>query len=107
MFLLKFNRCDRTKYIYHNIKYKKLKVHRKDTLIIRVGRNTGLVFRAKNNYVGKYVSDYFYLLKDIKLSDIERKEIQHLLFKKRKGLTTKYLSKGDIINSIKEISISI
>lgn len=78
----------------------RLIISKNDTLILRVGRNSGYSYQAKKEYINKYVSDYFYLLKEIKLNKKEHKILQNILIKKRKGIATNYLNKIDIINSI-------
>jgi predicted RNA methylase len=83
--------------------YNKLIVTKGDSLILRVGRNTGYSYSIKKDFLNKYISDYFYLLKGISLDDKEHLILQKSLFSKRKGLTTSYLSKYDIIDSINDI----
>jgi hypothetical protein len=79
---------------------KELLVKTNNTLILRVGRHSGLVFNAKKTYLNKYISDYFYLLKDIKLSLIERNALKDQLLEETKGLTTKYITKVQIERAI-------
>lgn len=78
----------------------RLIISKNDTLILRVGRNSGYSFQAKKEYLNKYVSDYFYLLKGIKLNKKEHITLRNILIDKRKGIATNYLNKVDIINSI-------
>ncbi|PHR46281.1 MAG: hypothetical protein COA32_12065 [Fluviicola sp.] len=78
----------------------RLIISKNDTLILRVGRNSGFSYQAKKEYINKYVSDYFYLLKGIKLNKKEHQILQSVLIKKRKGVATNYLNKIDIMNSI-------
>jgi hypothetical protein len=91
------------RFIKNSNKYNKLIVTKGDSLILRVGRNTGLSYSIKNEFLNKYVSDYFYLLKGITLENKEHLILQKSLLGKRKGLTTSYLSKYDIIDSINDI----
>ena len=74
-----------------------------DTLILRVGRNSGYSYQIKKEYIDKAISDYFYLLKDIKLTTKEHELLQDSLISKRKGLTTNYLSKKDIADSVDDV----
>ena len=78
----------------------RLIISKNDTLILRVGRNSGYTYQVKKEYINKYVSDYFYLLKGIKFNKKEHQILQNLLIDKRKGVATTYLNKVDIINSI-------
>tara|TARA_R110000868_G_scaffold263435_2_gene522051 strand:- start:41 stop:706 length:666 start_codon:yes stop_codon:yes gene_type:complete len=78
----------------------RLIISKNDTLILRVGRNSGYSYQAKKEYVNKYVSDYFYILKGIKLNKKEHITLQNILINKRKGIATNYLNKIDILNCI-------
>tara|TARA_R110002051_G_scaffold201693_1_gene268484 strand:+ start:20206 stop:21285 length:1080 start_codon:yes stop_codon:yes gene_type:complete len=78
----------------------RLIICKNDTLILRVGRNSGYTYQVKKEYINKYVSDYFYLLKGIKFNKEENLILQNLLIDKRKGIAANYLKKNDIINSI-------
>lgn len=79
---------------------KRLIISKNDTLILRVGRYSGYSYQAKKEFLNKYVSDYFYLLKGIRLNKKEQITLQNTLICKRKGIATNYLNKIDIINSI-------
>ena len=81
----------------------RLIISKNDTLILRVGRNSGYSYQAKKEYINKYVSDYFYLLKGIKFNKKEHLTLQNLLIEKRNGIATNYLKKIDIINSINTV----
>ena len=72
-------------------------------MFLRVGRNAGYSFIVKNEYVGKYISDYFYILKGITFNEIGHLKIRKLLFSKRKGIASSYLHKEDILLAINEV----
>lgn len=93
----------RKKFVITNSKYDNLKVSEGDTLILRVGRSSGLTFSSNNFYLGKYISDYFYVFKDSKLSREQRLNLELNLKNKVNGLTTKYLRKSDIISCLNNI----
>lgn len=78
----------------------RLIISKDDTLILRVGRNSGYTYQVKKSYVNKYVSDYFYILKGIKFNKKEHQILRNILLAKRKGIATNYLNKIDIVNSI-------
>jgi len=99
----KFGIIKKKRFIKENLKYKNLIVSKNDSLILRVGRNTGNSYSVNKSYLHKYVSDYFYLLKGVKLKKLEHINLNNLLLKKRKGLTYNYISKIDIIDSLNEI----
>ena len=83
--------------------FDKLIVTKNDSLILRVGRNTGYSYSVKKEFLSKYISDYFFLVKGVTLKEKEHLILQKSLLSKRKGLTTNYLSKIDIIDSINNI----
>jgi len=91
------------KFIITNSKYDKLKVSRNDVLILRVGRNSGFTFKSNDFYLGKYISDYFYILKDFKISKEQQLKLELNLKNKINGLTTRYLKKSDILSCLNEI----
>jgi len=76
-----------------------------DLLISRVGRNSGKVHKLKNSFVGKYASDYFYIIRNFRYSndDYFINILEEKLLKKVAGLTAKYLRKEDILQEIASI----
>ncbi|MCL9807453.1 N-6 DNA methylase [Flavobacterium amniphilum] len=91
-----------TRYIQKDLFSSDRTVQKNDLLIARVGRSSGRVFKVKKDYIGKYASDYFYVVKNI-LLDINEEDILKLeeqLLSLKKGLTAKYLCKEDILKQI-------
>jgi len=86
------------------ISKRKSQIELDDLLIIRVGRKTGYIHQARKEYVGNYVSDYFYVYKSCKLTLNQIRELSCDLIKKSRGLTTKYISKSDIYNSLNKFN---
>ncbi|MER3374803.1 MAG: hypothetical protein RIM83_09235 [Allomuricauda sp.] len=75
-----------------------------DLLIIRVGRHAGRIIVSNLNHYGKGVSDYFFIVKSknsLKMEEIYKIETE--LLKHKKGLTTSYISKTDVINAFENI----
>jgi type I restriction enzyme M protein len=91
------------KYVKISDRYKRLIVSENDILILRVGRNSGKIFIPSQEHIEKYVSDYFYLLKDVKLNDYQIKLLNELFGKSINGLTSKYLAKKDIVISLNRV----
>lgn len=104
--VIHFNNADgdvRTKkFVENNVYPESKKINKGDILISRVGRNSGLVHQCKSDFIGKYFSDYFYLLKGGSKLDLEL--LQHNLLEKKKGLTAKYICKKDILEALEKAS---
>lgn len=83
------------------------KIQKSDFLISRVGRNSGKIHLAKNAFIGKYASDYFYIIKDGEhlLKEEILSKLEKRLLSKVNGLTAKYLRKSDIMHEIAMIEI--
>lgn len=84
---------------------KKFKIEKNDVLISRVGRSSGKIHNVKNDFIGKYFSDYFYLIKDFKdlANDNQLAKMEENLLQKTKGLTATYICKEDIMIEIEKI----
>jgi len=80
-----------------------LLITKESLLVLRVGRNSGLVFKPKTSFLGKYPSDYFYLVKGVDIQSNNVGLFEKALLNKVKGLTTKYLTKGDIEETLKKM----
>jgi len=98
--------CTLKRYVRKNSKPSFLKISKNDILISRVGRNSGKIHKVVKDYEGKYLSDYFYLIKDFgkMASASQLKIMESSLLRKKRGLTASYLCKKDIMD---EISIVI
>ena len=97
------------RYVKKDAFSKDLKIEKNDVLVSRVGRNSGKIHYALKTYLKKYPSDYFYLLKGFK-KIANKQQIQNMeycLLEKKRGLTTKYLCKKDIMEEIKKITNTI
>jgi len=89
------------KYVQSDTINSNLKIEDGDTIILRVGRNSGLVFDAKREYKNLVISDYFYILKNRRLDSVKRKALQNLLLSQVLGVTTKYITKMHLEESLK------
>lgn len=102
--VLHFNNIDgeilKKKYVRKEQKYERLKVKETDLLILRVGRNSGSVFKVIEDYRDKYISDYFYLLKGCDFDDEQVQNLEAKLKAKVNGLTVNYLTKLDLTSTI-------
>lgn len=78
----------------------KKRVHIGDLIIGRVGRCAGLVTICDSTLEGKVISDYFFLIKSLRLGKSKALTIERELLAKKRGLTTSYLTKGDISEAI-------
>lgn len=77
-----------------------------DYLIARVGRQSGMIYKLKGEFIGKYASDYFYIIKNadfLKNSEL-RERAENILLEKVAGMTAKYLCKSDIMSTLEDIS---
>lgn len=83
------------------------KIQKSDFLVSRVGRNSGKIHLVKQDFVGKYASDYFYIIKDAEhlLTEEILSKLEKRLLSKVTGLTAKYLRKIDIMHEIAAIEM--
>ncbi|MEC4084640.1 DNA methyltransferase family protein [Myroides odoratimimus] len=89
------------RYTLENTHNELKKLNENDLLISRVGRNTGKIHKVRKSFIGKYVSDYFYIIKDgKKFLDDYIEELEPRLLLKSVGLTVKYLRKADLEKEI-------
>lgn len=80
-------------------------IEKNDYLIARVGRQSGMVYKPKVEFIGNYASDYFYIIKNadfLKNSEL-RKKAENILLEKVAGMTAKYLCKSDIMSTLELI----
>ncbi|WP_367753788.1 hypothetical protein [Flavobacterium sp. WC2430] len=90
------------RYIRKNSFSKLLKIEKNDILVSRVGRNSGKIHQVKYEYEGKYLSDYFYLLKNFKkiANGKQLTIMENALLQKKRGLTSRYICKKDILEQM-------
>lgn len=93
------------RFVPRNSYAKALKIEKNDILISRVGRNSGKIHKVRRNYIGKYLSDYFYLIKNFNTiaSDIQLEDMENVLLSNKRGLTARYICKKDIIIEMNKI----
>ena len=95
-----------TKTVAYNKKYESKFVAKNDILIFRVGRNAGKIFIPDNRHIGHPPSDLLLILKEAKkLGKRRLRNLEIHLQEKRKGLTSKYISKRDVLNSLNEVTV--
>lgn len=78
-------------------------IKKKDILIVRVGRNSGKVIYANKDILGHGVSDNLMLLRNHSILKRETRYLEQILIKSKKGLTTKYITKKDVFEAIRQI----
>jgi len=91
------------KFVKNNKNLDRLKVEENDLLILRVGRKSGSVFSFKESYKDKYISDYFYILKNFNLSTNQIINLEKKLKKNTIGLVTNYLTKDLIVSVLRSV----
>lgn len=76
-----------------------------DILILRVGRNAGTIIFTDERHHGYPISDLLFILRDgNKLSVNILLKLEVELCKKVKGLTSKYISKRDIVSALQTVN---
>jgi hypothetical protein len=82
------------RFVEYHKKYSKLIVRSADIVVIRVGRHTGAVFWNPGDMQGKVISDHFVLVRGAYIT--KRELFQDLIRSRIRGLTTRYITKGDL-----------
>lgn len=89
--------------IKEKLKYNRLKTKTNDLIILRVGRNAGRCFLINKENANKLISDHFYIVKNHNFCKSIVESIEVSLINKRKGITTKYICKSDIDNTLEAL----
>jgi hypothetical protein len=83
----------------HDYKYQT--VYPDDLIIVRVGRNAGTIVIPDEKSIGKLISDHLIIIRNGRSLPFDNiKRIMDSIIRKNKGLTTKYIAKQDIWESI-------
>lgn len=88
------------KFIYLDKNKTYRRIEENDILIIRVGRNTGEIILPNSDHIGKTFSDHLIVVKNVRCSKLCLKSMEVNLKESIKGLTTKYISKSDVLKAL-------